>query len=458
MAKLRHIARLMLPWWLFVEDGQKVAQAYALLVDAFRQKLRDGLDARFPSRAGESAAKLIGDYRLIPRGRAETLEHYAQRLIAWRNPRGHRVRGSAPALLTQVYHYWGGVPCWTHDVNQNYRALDADEGFSYAYGVAWDWDGGAASNWGRQWVVVDLSDTAYAQSGFVDGGTIGIGGTLPGDWVSMRRLVDAADPHRWMAAGTQPEWMIVSLDGTDPTPDSTWADWAVLDGDTLVPSRVERAEIGYDLSAWTATNLTVGGDLSGFTLDSFAGGLSFRRISKAVTGLAGAAEVSFNAVAGTIDWLYVTGTDGAGDYFNLWLDLVSREVGSSYRCSAAFDGDRVFVSLLSGAVTSITIAPVDANEAGGCTPAGAETLATVWGMSDLTRQTYRFVTLRSELRDYAGDPTRFPTAAVSNAGAFVGDPTSFPATITLPDGTAYAGDPTQFHATITLPDDGDRIE
>jgi hypothetical protein len=253
MATLRNIARLMLPWWLFVDQGQLIAEGVSTLVDAYRQRLRDGLNARFPSRAGESAAKLIGKYRLIPRGRDETLEHYAARLRAWRYPRGHRIRGSAFALLTQVHHYWGGVPCWTHDRNQNRRALDANETPSYAYGVAWDWDGGPASEWARQWLVIDLTGIASAHDDFADGGTIGIGGTTPGDWIAMRRLVDARDPHRWMAAGTQPEWCIVSLDGSAPAPDATWARWGKISGTAYVPARsadcryvVLRAELRND--------------------------------------------------------------------------------------------------------------------------------------------------------------------------------------------------------------------
>jgi hypothetical protein len=310
MAHIRHIARLMVPWWLFVDDGRKVIEGLGLLVDLFRQKLRDGLDARFPSRAGASAIKLIGAYRLIPRGRDETTAHYAERLIAWRYPRGHRVRGGAFGLLTQVYHYWGGAPCWTHDTNQNLRALDVDETPSYSYGEAWDWDGGSSANWGRQWVVVDLSATAYALTAYEPDGTLGIGGTTPGDWAAMRRLVDPLDPHQWMAAGTQPEWMIVSLDGADPTPDATWERWGVMSGTDLVPAR-------------------------------------------------------------------------------------------SSSC--------------------------------------------------------RYVALRAELKEYAGDPTLWANSSIAGLGTITGDATSFPLTITTPAG-AYAGDSASFPATITLPDDGDSVE
>ena len=37
-------------------------------------------------------------------------------------------------------------------------------------------------------------------------------------------------PDCWCPAGTQPEWLVVSLDGSDVTPDAEWATWGKLYG------------------------------------------------------------------------------------------------------------------------------------------------------------------------------------------------------------------------------------
>src|SRR6187455_2560539 len=103
----RQLFRWLVPSWLAGEgattedepaehhDGEKVLLSLAVIKDAWLESLRQGLNARFPSRGPETALALIGRDHGIVRGRDETAAHYAERLIAWRYPRGHRVRGSA---------------------------------------------------------------------------------------------------------------------------------------------------------------------------------------------------------------------------------------------------------------------------------------------------------------------------------------------------------------------------
>ena len=43
--------------------------------------------------------------------------------------------------------------------------------------------------------------------------------------------------HPWRPAGTTGQWLIVSLDGSEPVPDATWARWGKLDGTDYVPAR-----------------------------------------------------------------------------------------------------------------------------------------------------------------------------------------------------------------------------
>lgn len=250
----RQLYRHLLPSWLGgtdaggnPHDGTRVAHSLSLIVDAMVERMRLALDARLPSRSGASALALHGRDRGIMRGRSETAAHYAQRLIRWRWPRGHRVRGSAFGLLEQIAEYWGGLLVWTIDVSRNRHVRAADGAESYSYAYAWDWDGEPASpNWGRFWVVIGPSTIFSAQPDFGDaalwggalgtpGHTIGQQGATPEDVLAMRRLVRGSRP--WKPAGTRAEWLIVNLDGTTQTPDGTWLNWSKNVGGTQVAAR-----------------------------------------------------------------------------------------------------------------------------------------------------------------------------------------------------------------------------
>lgn len=168
MANFRSILHYLAPGWLYnpdepadgvpVDDGTLVLHSLAWLVDAFTQRALAGLEARLPTRAGAAALSQHGKDRGIPRGREETAAHYVARLIAWRYPRGHRVRGGAPALLEQVSEYFGGVRCWTIDKSGNRYTRDADGTWTVEHGVAWDWDGEAVTPlWAKFWLGIDVN-------------------------------------------------------------------------------------------------------------------------------------------------------------------------------------------------------------------------------------------------------------------------------------------------------------
>jgi hypothetical protein len=207
------------------------------LADMALERVRQGTMARFPSHAPETALPLIGAMRLIPRGRTEASANYRARLLAWRNP-GHRVRGSALALLMQVYHYWGGAYVQTIVPRGNRHTVDTAGEFSYEYGVAWDWDPlDDAVHWARFWIVLDgdtmLGGTVQAwptigsgpwdnQIGPVGRGfTIGQTAVTTSDAAAMRNLTRG--PHAWRPLHARPEYVIVRLAGAAfPTPDGTW--------------------------------------------------------------------------------------------------------------------------------------------------------------------------------------------------------------------------------------------
>lgn len=228
----RQLFRHIVPSWLIEGDGEAVLYSISLLIDAADERIRQGLNARFPSRTVDSANELTGRDRGILRGRDEASAHYAQRLIKWRYPRGHRVRGNAFALLEQFSEYWGGVDCWTIDSNGNRHDRTADGVESYSYGNAWDWgDGGLA----RFWVVLDLSATAAAQDDY--GATWGQTGATYNDASALRGLMGGK--HPWKPAGSRAEWVIVKLDASDPdpVPDDTWLHWSQNVAGTQTPTR-----------------------------------------------------------------------------------------------------------------------------------------------------------------------------------------------------------------------------
>lgn len=214
----------MVPSWLSADDGGKVLDSITGMLDRSLDRMRAALDSRFPTRAQPDANALTGNDRGIPRGRAETDAHYAQRLIGWRYPRGHRVRGSAFALLNQVSEYFGGVKCFTIDFqgNRHDRFIDGEEFFGYGNGWTWDTD---SAHKARFWIVL-----------------------LPGvPFPYVRDDVDAIrnlfrGKVKWKPAGTRQEWLIVSTHLTDgaadePFPDATWEHWSKVVGGHRLPSR-----------------------------------------------------------------------------------------------------------------------------------------------------------------------------------------------------------------------------
>lgn len=275
----RKLLGYLLPYWA-ADDEADGAFSFSLaaLIDIDMQRARSGLEARFPSLAGKSGLALAGRDRLIYRGRDETDSHYAARLRRWRYPRGHRIRGNTFALLEQISEYFGGgFDLWGIDRSGNRREWSATGEESYSYGNAWTWDSTAAAYWARQWIVIDGSDVFREQPDFGDaslwGGALGETGYCVGirdasyqDWRAIIRLTQG--PHRWLPAGTQGEWIIVSMDGTDPVPDATWEDWSVsvdvgwltFDGANDYVTMGNVAALGFDyndsftLSFWFKTS------------------------------------------------------------------------------------------------------------------------------------------------------------------------------------------------------------
>jgi hypothetical protein len=264
--------KYLVPSWLSSGDGGKVLGSLMLILDIYIQRAQSGLLARFPSYAGPSALDLIGKDRGIPRGRTETAKHYAARLIGWRWPLGHRVRGNAYALLEQVSEYFGGLADWTIDVRGNFYQRSADGSTeSYTAGVPWNWDNVPVSpRWGRFWLgivpqptVAITSSPAFGSSalwpgGYGGGAAIGLVGLSPDDADAIRGLFTGA--HPWKPAGVRPQWLIVDLDGVFVSPNGAWDQWSENVAGVQVASRYD----GWRYISLYPPNLVYSGDPTNF--------------------------------------------------------------------------------------------------------------------------------------------------------------------------------------------------
>lgn len=303
----RSLFRFLLPGNYHAEgtDGEKVLYSLAMVQDILDQLDYERLVARFPSYAGESALALIGADRGIPRGRGESAAAYAKRLIGWRWPRGHRVRGSAYALLEQIWTYFGGG-FELHAVQPNEWSWkrDAAGAESAAAYPAWDWDSSdnpdAADQWARFWLVIDGTDlidpvpnwgdpTLYGGQHGDSSYALGHTGVSADDVNAIRRLFRG---RAWKPAGTRAEWAVISLDGSEPVPDGTWRWWAKDDGfgvyeptrpDTFRYWALDEAAnkyvgdpVAYPLAAPFPVSGTFSGDVTSFPASSILpGGFSY---------------------------------------------------------------------------------------------------------------------------------------------------------------------------------------
>ncbi len=243
---LRDAFYSLVPSWLSEGDGGKVLHALATLIDASVQLDRQRTELRFPRRAPPSANVLTGRDRGIQAGRTETPAHYAERLVRWRYPRGHRVRGNAWGVLEQVSEYFGGIQASTIDPHGNRHTRFSDGHEATQTDVPWDWDGQPLTLWARFWITLYSFGSAApfrAQKDITDptcwsDGTLGLRGMTPQDANAIRSLFQRA-PYTvpWHPSGTRPEWVIVSLDGVDVAPNYSYARWSGLVGDTQEPTR-----------------------------------------------------------------------------------------------------------------------------------------------------------------------------------------------------------------------------
>jgi hypothetical protein len=236
----RTIWKWLVPGWLQEGEGELVQYAINVVRDAFAERSLQTVLLSMPSYCPEDALPFHGRDRAIPRGLFEPAESYRARLVAWRFPRGHRIRGNAPALLEQVTAALRGEEHQTIDA----RGTRYTQGSTDAAerGVTWDWDGAEGANigtqWGRYWIVVkatqnpetwdDASNTEVWDD-TRETGTWAHSEIHRGEIAAVRSLV-APGSQSWTPAGRRAIYLVIYFQGQSyPVPGGDWDDWTQRD-------------------------------------------------------------------------------------------------------------------------------------------------------------------------------------------------------------------------------------
>lgn len=248
--RFRHLWRHIVPRHFAEGEGELIGYSLGVVVDAFLERARQGLIARFPQRGTHTALGAIGRDRRIVRGIAESREAFAARLITWLDD--HPRRGSPYALLEQLRAYCqADVRVRTVDARGNWYTIDRDGTKSRSLDTGnWDWDGAPVSpRWARFWVIIyPTSDNEpWAPEGtWADDGVYGDGGVW-GTTATPAQVADVRNIIReWSPNGTRCEWIIIAFDDASfdpaaPEPDGTWGRWSKVSGGVAVPSRLGTA-------------------------------------------------------------------------------------------------------------------------------------------------------------------------------------------------------------------------
>jgi hypothetical protein len=253
--RFRIVRQHLAPRWLTEGDGELVGYALDLVKDAFIERARLGLLARFPETAPTDAQVAIGRDRRVLKGINETNASYAARLIRWLDDRQRC--GNPYALLQKLAEYMGPLPkLRTVDNRGNWYTREADGTESAVLNEGnWDWDGNE-DRWSRFWVIVypnglwsegsnDWGDAAGPSWGENSGETWG--STATEEHVQSVRSIIAD----WKPAGTRCVNIILAFDNAsfDPTaavdatgmPNGLWGKWSKNVNGVQVPARLDTA-------------------------------------------------------------------------------------------------------------------------------------------------------------------------------------------------------------------------
>ncbi len=254
--RFRLVRRFLSPRWLLDGEGELVGYSLDIIKDAFIERLRLGLLARFPQNGpnGETAPPdalaALGRDRRVVRGIGEGDVSYASRLLAWLDDR--KTAGNPYTLMQKLSEYTGPLCAFrTVDARGNWysRAADGTRTLTTNTGN-WHWDNTPASKWSRFWVIV------YPNGLWTEGQAWGAAGTQAWGDGSPRTFGSTATPDEiatlkflvndWKPAGTRCVNIILafdpaSFDPTAPEPDYLWGHWSKVVAGVQVPSRLATA-------------------------------------------------------------------------------------------------------------------------------------------------------------------------------------------------------------------------
>jgi hypothetical protein len=249
--RFRQLFRVLAPRWLTTGHGELVFYSLGLIMDAFAQRGRESILARFPDFAPDDALSRMGHDRRIVRGFDEPRETYSARLKRFLDD--WKKAGMAPSILRQVLAYLAPHELIARTVNATgtWVTVDADGVVSQEVTWPtpnWDWDGDP-DLWARFWVILYPPATLWDTDGtWGDPGTWGDGGTwgttaTPEQVESVRSIV-----RDWKPGAALAPYIIIAFDGAsfDPEssaglPDGTWGTWGTGGSGARVPTRLDTA-------------------------------------------------------------------------------------------------------------------------------------------------------------------------------------------------------------------------
>lgn len=213
--RFRRAFRKLAPSWLTEGEGESVQFSLGVIKDAFVERCRQGLLARFPAHSPEDALAFIGRDRGLIRGFAETADAYRLRLPLWLD--AWITAGNAFTLMDQVAAYLSPYEVTIRIVTNTGLWYTRTKTGTHGYNMPtnpknWDWDGNTAS-WSRFWLIIyPLTSGIWQDMKWSD---LTHWGT-PETWGSDATLEQIAAIRlivsRFKAGGSSCEYIIVAFD------------------------------------------------------------------------------------------------------------------------------------------------------------------------------------------------------------------------------------------------------